>query len=292
MYDVGPPTLLNWEITKMTNEVATPRGGSRADGPINGYPDCAKCGRTAHPESIYSATSWPAGGCDGYEPQMEDGDVERPGRHDFEVRSDSDCADAAGGGAHERPLDESDPVTLAIIKQLDQSEKVTKGDLERIANTRIVMGEIASHLPHTLGEYFDLTYIYHGFWTPPRADIQVSFTVRDGLHPENVQVAFGTIIKVAGALMRAGYQVEPTPTIEANDARALDVHVSGERGEGEAKTKVTFNFTRLPESDRCKLVEEEVVVPEHKEIKLRVQCDGAPVRLDVNSAPLIPEVVA
>ena len=175
----------------------------------------------------------------------------------------------------------------------------TQAELARLAYMRAIIRQLGIHFPHTLGQFFTVGYVYTGYREPPRAHFTLPFQARAALAEEDRAAAFGTIIKVAGSLMRAGYEVQPTPGIKAMEGmKALDVTISGKRGDFNSEVCIEINFTRLPESDRCKLIEEQVLVPERYETKLRVECDGAPVQLapaalgvDTTAPALVPEVL-
>lgn len=166
-----------------------------------------------------------------------------------------------------------------------QSERLGQ-ERERLAYGAALFRELVPFLPRTLSKYFALDTLWTGYQYPPE---QSHYSIRLQTNPEipeeRVSEAFGTVIKVAAALMRCGWVVEPTPRIEANQyAHALDVEIKGKRGE----TRLVVHFHHLPESERCKLVQEEVLVPAKYETKLRVVCDGAPVRL-TSGGEALPE---
>jgi hypothetical protein len=170
-------------------------------------------------------------------------------------------------------------VTLASVieAKLVATEQYNNHELVRAAFARKVLVELVPFLPHTLSRFFEVDGVGTGWgWPPETGKVTLMFKTPDGLPADDAPRAFGTIIKVAGALMGAGWTVDPTPKIEATQfAHALDVEVHGKRG----PTQIGVQFSHLPESERCKLVEEQVYVAAKYETKLRVVCEGQPVRL-------------
>lgn len=190
---------------------------------------------------------------------------------------------------------ELDPIVGALLANIDGTTKYHENCISRYALAKEIIAEVGAHFPRTLGEFFTVYHVADGYLTPPSGNFRLMFQAKDDLCEEDRATAFGTIIKVAGSLMRAGFVVEPTPEIKAmSTSKALDVSVSGKRG----GVSLSINFTNLPESERCKLVEEQVLVPERYETKLSVVCDGAPVQLAPNApklaettAALVPEIL-
>ena len=170
---------------------------------------------------------------------------------------------------------------LTIAEQasndIDGWEEYYQKDLKRYAFARGLLDELIPFLPHTLEQFFKVEGVWDGYgWPPECSDYRLRLVTRPDLPPDDMPLAFGTIVKVAAAMMRAGWTVGPQPDITANqEKRALDVDIKGTRG----TTTLILGFLHLPESERCKLVETVVDVPARQEIKLKVVCEGQPLEL-------------
>ncbi len=164
-----------------------------------------------------------------------------------------------------------------VTKEIDGWQERSRHDDERYAFARVLLEELVPFLPHTLEQFFRVEDVWDGYsWPPEHSTYQLRLVTRPDLPPDDVPLAFGTIVKVAGAMMQAGWTVGPQPDITANqEKRALDVDIKGTRG----TTTLVLGFLHLPESERCKLVEEEVDVPARTETRLKVVCEGQPVEL-------------
>lgn len=177
----------------------------------------------------------------------------------------------------------------STLAYLERQQSAARHEIERADFARALVAEIMPHLPHSLDRHFSLDSVWFGYSMPPeRSDYALRLQTKDGLEDEEVPQAFGSIVKVAAALLRLGWRVEPQPEITAaNGKHALDVQIKATRGE----TTLAVSFLHLPESERCKLVEEDVTVPEHIETKLRVVCEGELERLVETPAPTLAEAV-
>lgn len=164
-------------------------------------------------------------------------------------------------------------------------EQYHSDELARYEFARDLLSELVPQFPHTMAQYFDFESVWTGSSMPPeRSRYKLMLKTRDGLAAENIGVAFGTVIKTAAALWQAGWTVKEEPLIVATSYKhAMDVAVEAQRGE----TQFSVVFQHLPESDRCKLMEEQVLVPERWETKRHVVCEGAPMKLP---APALPEM--
>ncbi len=171
------------------------------------------------------------------------------------------------------------PLVNQIEVQLAASERYLQCELERATYARKVLMELAPFLPHTLSRHFDVSDVWTGWGYPvERTAITLRLQTHRDLSPEDTAAAFGMIVKVAAGMLRAGWNVQPQPKIEANDhMHAMDVQVMGERPA--TGGSLAISFIHLPESERCKLVEEQVLLPERWEVKLRVECEGEPLYL-------------
>lgn len=162
-----------------------------------------------------------------------------------------------------------------IGQHIARSEKYHQDELDRYGFARDVLAELLARMPHTLAECFTFNTMFTGWGTPPATELIIFFRLRDEM--EDTSIAFGTIIKAAAALMRIGCEVEPVPQIAATSSGpGLDVEVHGRRNDG---MRIKLNFQRLPETDRCRLIEEDIVIPERREKKMRVECDDEPLRV-------------
>ena len=176
----------------------------------------------------------------------------------------------------------------SALTDLTRPETYQRREMERISFARELIEELMPHLPHSLDEHFTVEGMWTGYLEPERSTYALRLETREGLAPDAVPQAFGSIIKVAAALLRLGWSVDPQPEITAADGRhAIDVEIKAPRGQ----VGLRVSFLHLPESERCKLVEEDVTVPEHIETKLRVECEGEPVRLVDTPAPPLAEAV-
>lgn len=174
-----------------------------------------------------------------------------------------------------------------IIHYLDGQKDIAKHEIERLIFAQGLVEEVLPHLPHTLSQYFTIYDVWTGYDRPPETSgYTLRLNTRLGLADEDIPQAFGTIVKVATALVRLGWKVEPQPEIEAaGSGKALDVRVKASR----PPTKLAIDFLHMPESERCKLVEESVLVPARYETKLRVECEGEPIKLVDKPAPPLEE---
>lgn len=176
----------------------------------------------------------------------------------------------------------------SALADLTRQKAYQHREIERIAYARELIEELMPHLPHSLDEHFTVQGVWTGYVAPERSTYKLRLETKDGLEKEAVPQAFGTIVKVAAALLRLGWEVDPAPGITAADGKhALNVEIKARRGD------IGFNvsFLHLPESERCKLVEEDVTVAEHIETKLRVECEGEPLRLVEQPAPTLAEAL-
>lgn len=178
-----------------------------------------------------------------------------------------------------------------ILDAIASQQQDQRDQIARLGFIRNLVEEVMPHLPHTLGQYFTINDVWTGYDMPPeRSKYTLRFQTHEGLADEDVSQAFGTIVKVAAGLLRLGWKVEPQPQIEAaasyllkEGQRALDVEVKAIR----QTTRLHVAFLHLPESERCKLVEEQVLVPERYERKLKVVCEGEPISLVDSPPPMI-----
>lgn len=149
--------------------------------------------------------------------------------------------------------------------------------IEKTARARFahrLFAELALHLPYTLERHFE-PYIFFPTATmpPEQARYNLWLQAKTDLAGDEAEVAFGSILKTAAALIKIGYEVEPLPKITAHDyLDRLNICVNGKRG----GTRIEIVFREMPETSRCKLVYEEVEVPAHTERRRRVDCEGAP----------------
>ena len=176
----------------------------------------------------------------------------------------------------------------SALAYLKEQEAYQHREIRRIIFARELIEELMPHFPHSLDEHFSVEGMWTGYLEPERSTYALRLETRDDLEPEAVPEAFGSIIKVAAALLRLGWSVDPQPEITAADGKhAIDVEIKATRGQ----VGLRVSFLHLPESERCKLVEEDVTVPEHTETKLRVVCEGEPVQLVDAPPPPLAEAV-
>ncbi len=176
-----------------------------------------------------------------------------------------------------------------IVHYIETQKDVADHEIRRLIFAQGLVKEVLPHLPHTLSQYFTIYDVWTGYDRPPETSgYTLRLNTKLGLADEDIPQAFGTIVKVAGAFVRLGWDVQPQPEIEAADSgKALDVKVRASR----FPTKLAIDFLHLPESERCRLVEESILEPEHYVTKLRVVCEGEPVKLVDEPAPPLEEPV-
>lgn len=164
-----------------------------------------------------------------------------------------------------------------IQNEIESKKGVLHREVARLLFAQNLFCEITPHLPHSLEKYFTFQAIWTGYGSPPeKSTYNLYFQTKENLAEEKVSQAFGTLTKVAAALAELGWEVEPQPRVEAaNGVHALDIEVKAHR----SPTTLCISFLHLPESEQCKLVEEQVLVPERYETKMSVVCEGEPVRL-------------
>lgn len=176
----------------------------------------------------------------------------------------------------------------SIKDEIVKKEKASLAEIDRLAFIGGVLDALMTRMPHTLNEYFALSDIWTGYTSPPaESQYVLRLQTKEGIADEEVAQAFGTIVKVAATLLGLGWHLEPNLGIAAaqwTTKHLLDVQVVA-RHPSPPATKLSFFFLHLPESERCKLVEEQILVPAKYETKLRVECEGDPVRL-VDSPPV------
>ena len=167
-------------------------------------------------------------------------------------------------------LDEE--VSKTIQHRVDYAAK----EIARAYFAHQLWQEVSPRLPYTLEEHFVLSSIWMGMGEPPTGEVEFTLKLKENLECDTQEV-FGTIVKVAQRLLMAGWKVEEMPVVQAGSfgqGQFLDVTITAHR----EPTRLQFSFSKLPESDRCKLVPEEVNIPARTEIRYKAVCEGEPVK--------------
>ena len=163
-----------------------------------------------------------------------------------------------------------------VNEQIQHRVDYATKEIARAYFARQLWQEVSPRLPHSLEEHFTFDHIWAGFGEPPSGEVEFTLKLKEDLECDTQEV-FGTIVKVAQRLLMAGWQVEEMPVVEASgfgQSQFLDVTITARR----EPTRLQFQFLRLPESDRCKLVPEEVNIPARTEIRYKAVCEGEPVK--------------
>lgn len=146
---------------------------------------------------------------------------------------------------------------------------------------------VLPHMPHSLEEMFELGYVSSVI---DALRLDLSPKQEDG----STRELFGTITKVANGLRRGGWTITkdatPSPMYATGteflrvELQALQkVAIPGPRRWPFSTTPepqdvlISLNFERMPESDMCRLVEQEVVVEAveaHTVTRTVLVCDG------------------
>lgn len=156
----------------------------------------------------------------------------------------------------------------------------------------IIRGSILPHIPRMLHGCYEVVGVEAGYVYPLSHFSLTLLPKVDMTDPEYSEIALGTIAKLATALETAGWQITKQPEAQAStysndmtillDAKRILapslLDRLTKRGAPVREVAVSFNFKGAHETDRCKLVEEEITVkeqyiPEHKETRLVVVCD-------------------
>lgn len=180
-----------------------------------------------------------------------------------------------------------------IDKKLEQerASRLKRDQSLREMDT-IIRSSILPHIPRMLHGCYEVVGVEPGYDYPLK---HFSLTLRpkvDMKDPEYAEIALGTIAKLATALERVGWRITKHPEARANDyTKDMTILLDAQRVLAPSlldrltrrnapvrEVEVSFMFKGAHETDRCKLVEEEITVkeqyiPEHKETRMVVVCD-------------------
>ena len=154
-------------------------------------------------------------------------------------------------------------------------KKVVEADRER--QGRAMLSKLVlPHMPHTLEECYDVSYLYFGLNNPP-THLRIDFWKRNG----PTDKAYGTITKAVEGLVKGGWAITKQPEPELLGETRLQVKLEAElevdnphtmmdsiRGILAFKTfptrmvKLEMRFENLAPTDSCRLEEREVWVEE------------------------------
>jgi hypothetical protein len=156
----------------------------------------------------------------------------------------------------------------------------------------IIRGDILPHVPRMLHGCYEVSGVEAGYVHPLN---HFSLTLRPKLDMKDhkyAEIALGTITKLATALEKAGWRITKQPEARANEyAKDMTILLDVKRALAPSlldrltrrnapirEVEVSFMFKGAHETDRCRLVEEEITVkaqytPEHTETRLVVVCD-------------------
>ncbi len=174
----------------------------------------------------------------------------------------------------------------------ERTRRLRKDQALREMDT-IIRKEVLPHIPRLLHGCYEVVGIEPGYEYPLKNFSLALWPKVDMKDPEYAEIALGTIAKLATALEKAGWRITKHPEALANDyTKDMTIILEAKRtlvpslvdrmtrrNAPIREVNVLFNFKGAHETDRCKLVEEEVIVkeqftPEHKETRLVVVCDG------------------
>ncbi len=162
---------------------------------------------------------------------------------------------------------------------------------------RDIVERLLRSMPRSLGDYFRVSYFscYGGEYS--LSSITLHFRPIGSLRDERRhRIALGTIDKVVAALAANGWspQGSPEPKAIQHEPRRMNITVSakkdiplpngtrrGLRGLRRMmivpqEVTLELTFGEMPENDRCRLVEREVIIPaepEHIKRQMVVACD-------------------
>jgi hypothetical protein len=174
----------------------------------------------------------------------------------------------------------------------ERTRRLQKDQALREMDT-IIRKDILPHIPRLLHGCYEVIGMEPGYEYPLKHFSLTLWPKVDMKDPEYAEIALGTIAKLATALEKAGWQITKQPEAKANDyTKDMTIILEAQRilapslidrltrrNAPVREVEVSFNFKGAHETDRCKLVEEEITVkehyvPEHKETRMVVVCNG------------------
>lgn len=186
-------------------------------------------------------------------------------------------------GTKTRVKNETILTGLNTAKKKDRREQRKTAQQQRIGEQ--VFAGLLPFLPATLGRLFKVAktpYVYYS----GGPSVSVVFTPTGDLtQPKALQRALGTITKVERALVKQGWHIQGVAALQANQydmGLYIDVVARCTRrvkGSDQVESvTLRLTFQKLPETDKCKLVEKEVRVKAvytkaHMETRMVVECD-------------------
>ena len=171
--------------------------------------------------------------------------------------------------------------TNAIIDMLRESERERAAERCKQAKKRraavlLMEQDVLPVMPHSLVDCYRISQFGPSWGDVLSASIVFEPTV--DMHSDAAaKKALGTIDKVAAALKRAGWAVVRPPEAHANEyQKNMRVELGARKGDGREAATLIMTFNGIQATDRCRLVEKDVIVaatPEHTEKRLVVECD-------------------
>lgn len=191
-------------------------------------------------------------------------------------------------------MSESFQAAIREAAKTDSAYHMKKLRHKEIGKT--IVERLLARMPHSLDDYFRVSY-FHSFGSGYSPDsLTVHFKPIGNLWEERRhRIALGTIDKVMTVLAANGWSPSsPAPKAIQHDRGRMNIEVRaskeiplpngtrrGLRGLRRmviAPQRVTLDLTfgAMPENDRCRVVEREVIIPaepEHTETQMVVVCD-------------------
>lgn len=184
----------------------------------------------------------------------------------------------------------------AVTEALQQEEAASR----HAEASRILAQMVEPHMPRSLADCYRISSVYDGSGSQVSA-LQVGFVPLHQLDgkldaTEEVRLALGTIDKVVAGLEKGGWTITNFPTAELNYRESLTVSLGAVqqinrsvwvRGVRRLQRKaplperqvtLTMTFDRLPETESCRIEEQQVkvlAVGEHYETQKVLVCDDA-----------------
>ena len=169
----------------------------------------------------------------------------------------------------------------ATIDMLRQSERERAAERRKQATKRRAAVLLMEHdvlpvMPRSLADCYRV-YQFGSMWGDAPGAIIVFEPTVDMHSDAAAKKALGTIDKVAAALKRTGWVVTRPPEARANEyQKDMAVELGARRGDGREAATLAMTFNGIHATDRCRLIEKEVIVAavaEHTEKRLVVECD-------------------
>lgn len=191
-----------------------------------------------------------------------------------------------------------------IIKDTKEERQAA---VTRLADAdEIIRRYVATAFPKSIEAFYptDVSGMSRMYQTPnldPRAATVLITFRRHALEAEAsaeeeaaaAGAAYGTIVKVAEGLSKAGWLMDPQPSLEAQSWKSgMDVRISGVRvlparrrrknhdSDPEREVRISVTFEAMPETAHCRIIETTEYVAAHTAKVRRVECgEGGPTAL-------------